>query len=63
MQPTQFSTSQQAGEQELWRQFESTGSVQEYLRYRRAKATAGEENSDAVCDDGPGGQGGEGWRG
>lgn len=47
-------------EQDLWRQFESTGSVQEYLRYRQAQNAIIEEMSDAEHDDGVGGKGAEG---
>ena len=49
-----------ADEQDLWRQFESTGSVQEYLRYRQAKNAMDEERPDAEHDDGLGGQGAQG---
>ncbi len=50
----------EADEQDLWRQFESTGSVQEYLRYRQAKNAMNEENPDAEHGDGIGGKGSEG---
>ena len=49
-----------ADEQDLWRQFESTGSVQEYLRYRQAKNAMDEESPDAKHGDGLGGQGAQG---
>jgi hypothetical protein len=49
-----------ADEQDLWRQFESTGSVQEYLRYRQAKNAMDEERPNAEHGDGIGGKGTEG---
>ena len=44
-------------EQDLWRQFESTGSVQEYLRYRQAHNAVMEERADAKYGDGVGAEG------
>ena len=41
-------------EQDLWRQFESTGSVQEYLRYRQVHNAVMEEQADAKYGDGVG---------
>ncbi len=49
-------------EQDLWRQFESTGSVQQYLLYRQAHNAAGEERINAQYSDGAGGQGNQGGR-
>ena len=49
-------------EQDLWRQFESTGSIQEYLRYRQAKSMAGKESGDAAYGNGVGPQGGQSRR-
>ncbi len=46
-------------EQDLWRQFESTGSVQEYLRYRQVHNAAAEEQMDAEYGDGAGAQRGQ----
>ena len=51
-----------ASEQELWRQFESTGSVQQYLRYRQAHSAAEKERTDAEHGDGAVHTGGKGWR-
>ncbi len=47
-------------EQDLWRQFESTGSVQEYLRYRQLQNMRQEERPDAEYGDGAGSKGDEG---
>ncbi len=49
-------------EQDLWRQFESTGSVQQYLLYRQAQNARDEERANAEYSNGLGGQGDQGGR-
>lgn len=54
---------ERTSEQDLWRQFESTGSVQEYLRYRRAQNAITGEKVDANDSDGAGAERDEARRG
>ena len=49
-------------EQELWRQFEATGSVQQYLRYREAYNAKNKEQTDANHNNGVSIEGSEGRR-
>lgn len=54
---------ERAIEQDLWRQFECTGSVHEYLRYRQAQNAITGEQTDANDSDGAGAEGDEARRG